>query len=529
MTGLTRAAREISFFLAAAEDLPMHSNSPTTSTSQDAIDKPGESSASREPRWWQTLSFRLAVVINVTAIVVLGIFWALDYRREWATHIDREAERLREEGRVLAAARVHLTDNPEFAEFVDTFCRQMQASVSPDHHILVIDAKDTVIASSRVHTGHALEAELLRRPHSVRDQFEISNVEFLSVAVPAESGERVIVTQSLRNISKIIRSQSLSRLASLALLATVLFGATTLALLVWVRDPLRTLARGVAEIGRRRFGTRTRPKGSAELRYVAIGFNQMAAALEAVDKERESQMRRARDIQSRLLPRTHKVQGDCEITVFFQPAEGVGGDFYDVVPVGKDATLISVFDVSGHGVAPALYTALLRTVLRHEARLITDPGRLLELMNREFADVAVRSGDFATCFLCRIDASKDVIRYASAGHEPALLITSRGETQTLGECGTPLGVTDTERYSTTTVDFAPGTRLLMYTDGLHEVANAAGELFGRDRLFDCFTSTRLASPSEQLSQVTSRVRAFTVDGRFRDDVTVLSVQRGVRC
>lgn len=502
----------------------MHTNSPPARTPSDADELPGESTTPREPRWWRTLSFRLGAVINVTAIVVLGSFWVLDYQREWATHVDREAERLREEGRVLAAARAHLTDNAEFAEFVDTFCRQMRASVSPDHHIMVIGGNDSVIASSRAHTGHALEAELLRRPHAARETFEINDVAFLSVAVPAQA-ERIIITQSLRNISEIIRSQSLSRLASLALLATVLFGITTLALLVWVRDPLRTLAKGVAEIGRRRFGVRTRPKGSAELRYLAIGFNQMAAALEAVDKERESQMRRARDIQSRLLPRTHQVRGCCDVTVHFEPAEGVGGDFYDIVPVGEDSTLITVLDVSGHGVAPALYTALLRTVLRHESRLDTDPGHLLESMNREFADVAVHSGDFATCFLCRIDAQKEVVEYASAGHEPGLLITSQGEAESLSECGTPLGVSDTERYVTGTVEFRPGARLLLYTDGLHEAANVTGELYGRERLFENFASTRLAAPSEQVLHVVSSVRAFTASRRFLDDVTLLCVQR----
>lgn len=499
----------------------MHTSPEAETTTHDF----GESAGPSVPRWWQTLAFRLGVMINLTAIFVLGTFWILDYRREWATHMDREAERLREEGRVLAAARVHMTENREFAQFVDTFCRQMQATVSPDHHIMVIGADAKVISSSQVHTGHALEAELLRRPHHERDQFLIHDTAFISVAVPAPAGEQVVVTQSLKNVSDIIRSQSLSRLVSLALLATLLFGSTTIALLVWVRNPLRMLARGVAEIERRRFGTRIRPRGSAELRFVAAGFNQMAAALGVVDKERNAQMRRARDIQSRLLPRSHVVQGTCEITVYFQPAEGVGGDFYDVVPVGEDSTLITVLDVSGHGVAPALYTALLRTVLRHEARLIIDPGRLLELMNREFADVGIRSGDFATCFLCRIDATKEVIQYASAGHEPALLITSQGETQWLNECGTPLGVIDTERYETAAVDFRSGARILLYTDGLHEVANAAGELFGRDRLFESFASSRLAEPSDQVSQVVSRVRSFTTSERFIDDVTLLCVRR----
>lgn len=495
--------------------------------SSQGRDSGGRSAIMTEPRWWQTLAFRLGLMINMTALVVLIAFWLLDYRREWTTHMEREAERLREEGRVLAAARVHLTDNQEFAEFVDTFCRQMQATVSPDHHILVLDVNGAAIATSRAHTGHALEAELLRRPHPPGDHFVIHGISFLSVAVQALGGEQVVVTQSLKNIAEIIRSQSISRLASLAMLAMVLFGSTTVALLVWVRVPLRLIATGVAELGRRNFAARVHPRGSAELRYVASGVNSMAAALEVVDKERQSQIRRARDIQSRLLPRVHEVQGNCEIATFFEPADGVGGDFYDIVPVGKSSTLIMVLDVSGHGVAPALYTALLRTVLRHEARLTSDPGKLLELMNRELAEVAVHSGDFATCFLCRIDAEGSTIHYASAGHEPALLITPNGDSHALAECGTPLGVCDAEQYEVASADFQAGTRLLLYTDGLHEVANTEGELFGRDRLVEAFASTRLANPSDQVSQVVSRVRAFATKGRFLDDVTVLSLCRSL--
>jgi sigma-B regulation protein RsbU (phosphoserine phosphatase) len=248
----------------------------------------------------------------------------------------------------------------------------------------------------------------------------------------------------------------------------------------------------------------------------------MAATLERVDRGRRSQMRRARNIQARLLPTNGRSAGGFMVVAAFQPADSVGGDFYDVFRLPDGSTLVTVLDVSGHGVAAALHTALLRTVLHYESRSNSDPAAIATAMNREFASVA-DSGEFATCLLVRLHDNGD-LEYVSAGHDPAAIVNRDGSVRLLSAGGLPLGVLPVEHYASESAKLGCDERLYMYTDGLYEISRPDGTLFGRDRFIE-LVAELVRGGSDAPETVVAHIQPYARNDHFEDDVTLLCVKR----
>ncbi len=485
---------------------------------------PDQRPESHGPRWWNSLFVRLAVAINLTTLGVLGVFWLLDHRREYAAHRAVESARLLEEAKVLRVARGRLQAAGEFQEFLDAFCRQMGVTASPGHHIAVFDSDGNLVTRAHERANEGLEAKMAEG-RTTEATFDHDGEDYLALRVPAEDGAFIVVAQSMAPVQRIVRAQGLSRAASLGLLAVLIFGVTTIMVLRWVRDPLRDLVSGIRQLGQGRFDVRVRPSGSPELRYLGHGVNEMATALEAVEKDREAQMRRARAIQQRLLPRDGGAEHSFELTAFFEPAESVAGDLYDVVPLPDGSTLLVVLDVSGHGVAAALYTALLRAVLRGQAKTTSDLSLIADAMNEELSSVTGKSGEFATCMLVRVEDDSDALEFVGAGHDPGVIVRADGSVQLLDGEGLPLGIRASEGYATANATLGLGDSLFLYTDGLHEVFDERGIRYGWDRLVELLRSIVHSDADDPLDEAVRVVRAFASGSSFDDDVTLLRVRR----
>jgi serine phosphatase RsbU (regulator of sigma subunit) len=476
-------------------------------------------------RWWNSLAFRLGVVINLTALVVLVGFWSIDYRRERSVHLEGELDRLGEEAGVLRAARSQLRDAAEFEQFVDKFCRQMDVKVSPGHHILAFDDHGNAVVRAHERTDAALEAKMADAQRSPVSRFSHQASEYIAVSLPDSLGGRIVVAQSLQPIEQIIHAQAVSRAVSLGVLAVLVFGVTMIALVGWVRNPLHELVRGLNAVGRGQLDARIQPSGTQELRYLAERVNEMAGALEAVAKRARAEMRHAREIQRRLLPPEGLSIPGCDIVALFEPADSVGGDMYDIIPLPDRSVLLAVLDVCGHGVPAALYAALLRTILRREALAAADLPCIVIAMNDELLTVVGSSGEFATCILVRLDPRTGALDYVGAGHDPGIVVRANGSTELLDGDGLPLGISGDRHEHVQSAQLEFGDRLFLYTDGVHEVFDAHGERFGRERLVATLAETSACPPADQLRTCVSRVRAFAVGHSFLDDVTLLCAVR----
>jgi hypothetical protein len=201
--------------------------------------------------------------------------------------------------------------------------------------------------------------------------------------------------------------------------------------------------------------------------YLAEGIASYSAI--ALDNARlfERERTMVAELSRSMLPDLPDIPG-LEVVARYLPAatgSKIGGDWFDVIALPSGATAFVIGDVVGHGVTAATTMAQVRTAIRAYASLELSPSQLLGNVSQLTTIVSERN--FATCFYAVHDPAADTLTYASAGHLPAVLIHADGGVEQIGEAmAQPLGVGNT--YPERRVDFAPGSKLVLYTDGLVE-------------------------------------------------------------
>jgi len=235
----------------------------------------------------------------------------------------------------------------------------------------------------------------------------------------------------------------------------------------------------------------------------------------------------ARQIQMSLLPKRPLRLPDIEVAGLCIPAAQVGGDYYDVIRHGDCVDLV-VADVSGHSVGAALLMAEMRSSLKAELRR-SRPDRdstaqLLAALN----DVLFQDLDgadlFITLFYMRYHRVTRQLRFASAGHNPPLLLRhAESQCQLLDADGMILGVSREVRFEEKAITLEPLDRILFYTDGAPEAQSEEGDFFGTERLAEAFVALRDCSSETTLQKLLEKLRVFRGGGFFQDDITLAAL------
>ncbi|MDB6115474.1 MAG: rsbU [Lacunisphaera sp.] len=253
-----------------------------------------------------------------------------------------------------------------------------------------------------------------------------------------------------------------------------------------------------------------------------------------VDKQRlDLDLALASDVQQMLLPHVMPSVPGLDIDARYLAAQKVSGDLYDVFSLGDGRIGVAVADVSGKGMSASLLMAICRTTLRQIAPSHHSPARVLAALNRSL-DGDVRAGMYVTIAYAVVDAGKNQVTIARAGHELALF--SRRDSTTgsfvsefIGSEGMPVGLVDADLFETAiadrTVEFAPGSTLVLYTDGLTEAPNAEEQEFGGARLADALRAAHTGSAREINDGILEAVERFSGTVGLRDDYTLLTVKR----
>ena len=253
----------------------------------------------------------------------------------------------------------------------------------------------------------------------------------------------------------------------------------------------------------------------------------MVAIQEGETRQRlERDLEIARSIQQGLLPSSlPEIQG-YEIAGWSKPAEQTGGDYYDWLPLPNGRIGITLADVSGHGIGPALVTAnchaYVHSMLPGAERL----GQVMECIN-ELLVKDLPPNLFVTLAIGSVDAAEHQLRLLSAGHGP-LLVYRASEHQVFDfkAHGIPLGVIAAIPYGPAQeINLNPGDMIILLTDGFYEWTNGAGEQFGLDRLKSSIRAYHDLSPAAFIQALYKDVVSFVAGTRQQDDLTAMAVKR----
>lgn len=243
-----------------------------------------------------------------------------------------------------------------------------------------------------------------------------------------------------------------------------------------------------------------------------------AVAKSALDKE----LALAGEIQAGLLPGESYAFNMLACAGTHVSCEEIGGDYYDFIPYGEDVLTVTIADVTGHGPSSALLMVACKTML---TTLIDIGVSLEERVGRLNEYILHHSSvsQFITFFHAEIDTRANTLQYCNAGHNPPLLLSGDGPVEKLHPVTPPLGIAAVA-FETESVSFEPGTRLVMYTDGVTEAANAAGELYEEQRLESLLTEHRRLDAGALKDTVMAEVFGFSAGSRQCDDVTLAVVE-----
>jgi len=257
---------------------------------------------------------------------------------------------------------------------------------------------------------------------------------------------------------------------------------------------------------------------------VAIIIEKVMLHEQLIEKQRlQTQLEVARQVQLQLLPgRDPQIEG-YDISAYNFPTEEVSGDYYDWVRVYDDQIGIVIADVSGKGVPAALLMAFLRASLRAATHIGYAPHISMSKVNYLLWE-SIERNQFVTAFHGILDATNRTLSYSNAGHSPALLMKADGTSRFEERGGVPLGMFRDSRYYEYFETIEPGEVLVLYTDGVTEAMNAAGEEYGRERLIAAVRECRDQPARDMIDFMHRDLIAWTEGHGITDDVTFFIVK-----
>jgi serine phosphatase RsbU (regulator of sigma subunit) len=267
---------------------------------------------------------------------------------------------------------------------------------------------------------------------------------------------------------------------------------------------------------------------AADLDILTQASNQTALALQNIKlqsaylekKRMDKELEMARNIQQQLMPQSIPHVDKLEICGDSRPCHEVAGDYYDIINIENNYTVLVIADVSGKGAGAAMIMANLQASIRLGVHL-----------SDELADFVTRVNDliysntspyeFITFFMGIWDPAKNVLYYVNAGHNAPLLIDKDNKVTQLEATGMVMGIMPNQPYEEKYVRIYEGSLLVIYTDGLEEAFNPSGEQFGQQRIIDTVIKNKDASCRSIIKALNDEVLMFTNGVPLHDDVTMI--------
>jgi phosphoserine phosphatase RsbU/P len=258
----------------------------------------------------------------------------------------------------------------------------------------------------------------------------------------------------------------------------------------------------------------------------AVALENARLYREAVEKAKmEQELRIAAEIQQSLLPPPEWSSAYFDAVGRTVPCRAIGGDFFEYFTMADGAAGFVVADVSGKGAPAALLTAVTQGVLATQTSFGGGPADALARVNEILIRRAIGSR-FVTVFFAALSGDGTLV-CCNGGHNPPFLI-SGNSVRRLETGGLICGLFEKATYEEETVQLQPGDLLVIFSDGISEALNHAGEEFGDDRILECLQRVPNGTASEILEELVGTVKAFAAGTMQSDDMTAVVMRYGPR-
>jgi len=241
-------------------------------------------------------------------------------------------------------------------------------------------------------------------------------------------------------------------------------------------------------------------------------------------RQLESELELSRKLQKALLPQQAPQISGLQLAAFSQPAEIVGGDYFDFFHFNNASHGLAIADVMGKGLPASMLMASLQSSLRILVPENDSPAAVVQRLNKLFCH-NIHLIRFITLFLGQYNPQSRVMKYCNAGHNPPLVIRQKnGKAITshwLKPTGAAIGLAESFNFSTGAIEFAPGDIVVLYTDGVTEAMNSKGEQFGENRLEEIVRNNVRLSSDGLIKEIRRQVNDFTGNKSYSDDLTLI--------
>lgn len=276
---------------------------------------------------------------------------------------------------------------------------------------------------------------------------------------------------------------------------------------------------------RRQFETRDLEILSAVATQAGVAIQKAQMHEQLIQQQRiEHDLQLARSVQRAFLPAGHPDAAGYDFYQYYLPADQVGGDYYDYIPLNDGRVAIIVADVVGHGVAAAMLMAKLSAEVRFLLASQATAARAISLLNHHIAGLGVDK--FVTLLCLILDPPTGQVEIVNAGHMAPIWLKQDGSVEQPGDevAGVPIGILDDFEYDLASIELAKGDRLILYTDGINEAPSAQGEMFGIQRLQQLVTQCT-GSLQDAGDRIVADVRKFVEGTQQADDMCLVMVAR----
>jgi sigma-B regulation protein RsbU (phosphoserine phosphatase) len=287
--------------------------------------------------------------------------------------------------------------------------------------------------------------------------------------------------------------------------------------------------RGVLTVYNKKDG---KPFAEDDQRLLAIIAGQSGQVVENArlyEKEKtlvkmQEEVRLAARIQTELLPKSAPTVEGYDIVGRTLPAQEVGGDYFDFIPIDEHRLAFCLGDVTGKGLPASLLMANLQATLRGQTLTTGSPKTCLERSNQLLYQ-STSPEKFATLFYAILDLQNHQIHYSNAGHDNPYLCSGHVATKRLKIGGIPLGMLPDFSFEQESVPLEDDSILVAYSDGVTEAMNAQEEMFGEERIAAVIDQHKNAPASEIIDHLVSAVKTFAAGYPQSDDITVVVMRR----